>query len=178
MLASATKSNALQHAMVLWDEVVGDVAKEFPHVELRKYHVDALCARMVTHPQTLDVIVASNLFGDILTDIGRRSRAAWRGARGEHQPGRDDAVDVRADSWLGARHRGQRHRKSDRGDLGGRDDDRSSRRALGARIASCRRSKASSPTSVSRLPISAARRQRAEMVKAVKGAMSSVRQPA
>jgi tartrate dehydrogenase/decarboxylase/D-malate dehydrogenase len=70
LLASATKSNALQHAMVLWDEVVADVAKEFPHVELRKYHVDALCARMVTHPHTLDVIVASNLFGDILTDIG------------------------------------------------------------------------------------------------------------
>jgi tartrate dehydrogenase/decarboxylase/D-malate dehydrogenase len=69
-LASATKSNALQHVMVLWDEVVADVAREFPHVELRKYHVDALCARMVTHPHTLDVIVASNLFGDILTDIG------------------------------------------------------------------------------------------------------------
>jgi len=70
MLASATKSNALQHAMVLWDEVVADVAKEFPDVKLTKYHVDALCARMVTHPHTLDVIVASNLFGDILTDIG------------------------------------------------------------------------------------------------------------
>jgi tartrate dehydrogenase/decarboxylase/D-malate dehydrogenase len=70
MLASATKSNALQHAMVLWDEVVADVAKEFPDVELKKYHVDALCARMVTHPHTLDVMVASNLFGDILTDLG------------------------------------------------------------------------------------------------------------
>jgi tartrate dehydrogenase/decarboxylase/D-malate dehydrogenase len=70
LLASATKSNALQHAMVLWDEVVAGVAKEFPDVELKKYHVDALCARMVTHPHTLDVIVASNLFGDILTDIG------------------------------------------------------------------------------------------------------------
>ena len=70
LLASATKSNALQHAMVLWDEVVAGVAQEFPGVELRKYHVDALCARMVTHPHTLDVIVASNLFGDILTDIG------------------------------------------------------------------------------------------------------------
>jgi tartrate dehydrogenase/decarboxylase/D-malate dehydrogenase len=70
MLASATKSNALQHAMVLWDEVVAGVATEFPDVELKKYHVDALCARMVTHPHTLDVIVASNLFGDILTDIG------------------------------------------------------------------------------------------------------------
>jgi tartrate dehydrogenase/decarboxylase/D-malate dehydrogenase len=70
LLASATKSNALQHVMVFWDEVVADVAKEFPQVELRKYHVDALAARMITHPQTLDVIVASNLFGDILTDIG------------------------------------------------------------------------------------------------------------
>src|SRR5687767_959763 len=70
MLASATKSNALQHAMVLWDEVVAEVSKEFPDVELKKYHVDALCARMITHPQTLDVIVASNLFGDIITDIG------------------------------------------------------------------------------------------------------------
>ena len=70
MLASATKSNALQHAMVLWDEVVADVAKDYPDIKLTKYHVDALCARMVTHPHTLDVIVASNLFGDILTDIG------------------------------------------------------------------------------------------------------------
>lgn len=70
LLASATKSNALQHTLVLWDEVVAEVAREFPEVELRKYHADALAARMVTHPHTVDVIVASNLFGDILTDIG------------------------------------------------------------------------------------------------------------
>jgi tartrate dehydrogenase/decarboxylase/D-malate dehydrogenase len=70
LLASATKSNALQHAMVMWDEVVAGVAQEFPDVTFRKYHVDALAARMITHPQTLDVIVASNLFGDILTDVG------------------------------------------------------------------------------------------------------------
>ena len=70
MLASATKSNALQHSMVLWDEVADQVAAEFPDVTMRKYHVDALAARMVTHPQTLDVMVASNLFGDILTDLG------------------------------------------------------------------------------------------------------------
>jgi tartrate dehydrogenase/decarboxylase / D-malate dehydrogenase len=69
-LASATKSNALTHAMVLWDEVADVVRKDYPSVEYRKYHVDALAARMITHPQTLDVIVASNLFGDILTDIG------------------------------------------------------------------------------------------------------------
>jgi len=70
LLASATKSNALQYSMVLWDEVVAAIAPEYPDVTLRKYHVDALAARMVTHPQTIDTIVASNLFGDILTDIG------------------------------------------------------------------------------------------------------------
>lgn len=69
-LASATKSNAMQHSMVLWDEVVEEVAKGYPDVTWRKYHVDAIAARMITHPQTLDVILASNLFGDILTDIG------------------------------------------------------------------------------------------------------------
>ena len=70
LLASATKSNALQHSMMLWDEVVEQVSKEFPDVSYRKYHVDALAARMITHPQTLDTILCSNLFGDILTDIG------------------------------------------------------------------------------------------------------------
>ena len=69
-LASATKSNALQHTMVLWDEAVEAVAAGYPAVEWRKYHVDALAARMVTDPGSLDVIVASNLFGDILTDLG------------------------------------------------------------------------------------------------------------
>jgi len=70
MLASATKSNALTHSMVMWDEVAEIVRKDYPSVDYRKYHVDALAARMITHPQTLDVVVASNLFGDILTDIG------------------------------------------------------------------------------------------------------------
>jgi tartrate dehydrogenase/decarboxylase/D-malate dehydrogenase len=70
MLASATKSNALVHSMVFWDDVADAVRKDYPSVAYSKYHVDALAARMVTHPHTLDVIVASNLFGDILTDIG------------------------------------------------------------------------------------------------------------
>src|SRR4029079_9368481 len=70
ILASATKSNALRHSMVFWDEVADIVSRDYPSVEYRKYHVDALAARMVTHPQTIDVIVASNMFGDILTDIG------------------------------------------------------------------------------------------------------------
>ena len=70
LLASATKSNALQYSMMLWDEVVEQVSKEFPEVTYRKYYVDAIAARLVTHPQTLDTILCSNLFGDILTDIG------------------------------------------------------------------------------------------------------------
>jgi tartrate dehydrogenase/decarboxylase / D-malate dehydrogenase len=70
LLASATKSNALTHSMVLWDEVADRVRQDYPSVEYRRYHVDALAARMITHPQTLDIVVASNLFGDILTDIG------------------------------------------------------------------------------------------------------------
>jgi tartrate dehydrogenase/decarboxylase/D-malate dehydrogenase len=70
LLASATKSNALTYSMVLWDEVAEVVRKDYPDVQYAKYHVDALAARMITHPQTLDVLVTSNLFGDILTDIG------------------------------------------------------------------------------------------------------------
>jgi tartrate dehydrogenase/decarboxylase / D-malate dehydrogenase len=69
-LASATKSNALQYSAVLWDEVVAEVGLEYPDVELTRYHVDALAARFITAPESLDVVVASNLFGDILTDLG------------------------------------------------------------------------------------------------------------
>ena len=69
-LASATKSNALRHSMVLWDEVVAELSPQYPPVSVQRYHVDALAARMITAPQTVDVIVGSNLFGDILTDLG------------------------------------------------------------------------------------------------------------
>jgi tartrate dehydrogenase/decarboxylase / D-malate dehydrogenase len=70
MVASATKSNALQYSAVMWDEVVAEVAADYPDVELVSYHVDALAARFVTAPESLDVVVGSNLFGDILTDLG------------------------------------------------------------------------------------------------------------
>lgn len=69
-LASVTKSNAIQYTAVLWDEVVAEVAHDFPDVQLTSYLVDAMAARMITHPQTLDVVVAGNLYGDILTDLG------------------------------------------------------------------------------------------------------------
>lgn len=69
-LASVTKSNAQKHSMVFWDEVTDQVAMDFPDVEVTRYHVDAIAARFIMAPETLDVVVASNLFGDILTDIG------------------------------------------------------------------------------------------------------------
>ena len=69
-LASATKSNGILHTMPFWDEVVREVAAQRPEVELREYHVDALAAMFVLDPGRFDVVVASNLFGDILTDIG------------------------------------------------------------------------------------------------------------
>ncbi|MGH9105161.1 MAG: tartrate dehydrogenase [Acidimicrobiales bacterium] len=68
-LVSATKSNGLVHTMPLWDEVTRTVAAEFSDVTWQSMHVDALAARFVTRPQELDVIVASNLFGDIVSDL-------------------------------------------------------------------------------------------------------------
>jgi tartrate dehydrogenase/decarboxylase/D-malate dehydrogenase len=69
-LASATKSNAIQYTAVMWDEIVAEVGREYPGVAVTPYHVDALAARFVTAPDSLDVVVGSNLFGDILTDLG------------------------------------------------------------------------------------------------------------
>jgi tartrate dehydrogenase/decarboxylase / D-malate dehydrogenase len=69
-LVSATKSNAQQHSMTFWDEVFEQVAKEFPDVKTERMLIDALSARFVLRPESLDVVVASNLFGDILTDLG------------------------------------------------------------------------------------------------------------
>jgi len=77
-LASATKSNAMAYTMVLWDEVLGEVARDYPDIQVANYHVDALAARMITYPESLDVVVASNLFADILTDLG----AALQGSLG------------------------------------------------------------------------------------------------
>ncbi|MFI1584909.1 tartrate dehydrogenase [Embleya sp. NPDC020630] len=68
-VASATKSNGIVHTMPFWDEVVAEVAADFPDVELTSYHVDALAALLVLDPTRFDVIVASNLFGDILSDL-------------------------------------------------------------------------------------------------------------
>jgi tartrate dehydrogenase/decarboxylase/D-malate dehydrogenase len=78
VLTSATKSNASRFGYVLWDEVIEGVAPEFPGVRVERVLVDALAARMVRDPASLDVVVASNLFGDILTDLA----AAIQGGMG------------------------------------------------------------------------------------------------
>ena len=67
---SVTKSNAMQFSAVFWDDVFDEVARAYPHIQTQRYLVDAMAARFVTHPESLDVVVASNLFADILTDLG------------------------------------------------------------------------------------------------------------
>jgi tartrate dehydrogenase/decarboxylase/D-malate dehydrogenase len=69
VVTSATKSNASRYGYVLWDEVAEEVAADHPNVKLERVLVDALAARMVSNPSSLDVVVASNLFGDVLTDV-------------------------------------------------------------------------------------------------------------
>src|SRR4051812_2358383 len=68
-LTVITKSNAQRHAMVMWDEIAAEVAEEFPDVKWDKELVDAATARMVSHPESLDTIVATNLHADILSDL-------------------------------------------------------------------------------------------------------------
>jgi tartrate dehydrogenase/decarboxylase / D-malate dehydrogenase len=68
-VVSATKSNGIIHTMPFWDEVVDAVAADHPEVEVERVLIDALCARVVRAPESLDVIVGSNLFGDILSDL-------------------------------------------------------------------------------------------------------------
>ena len=68
-LTSITKSNAQAHSMVFWDEIVSEIAEEYPDVEVESLLVDAASMDLVRRPEEFDVIVASNLFGDIATDI-------------------------------------------------------------------------------------------------------------
>src|SRR5579872_1160260 len=69
LLTVVTKSNAQRHAMVMWDEIAAEVAREFPDVTWDKMLVDAMTMRMVMRPQSIDTIVATNLHADILSDL-------------------------------------------------------------------------------------------------------------
>lgn len=69
-LTSATKSNGIVYSMPYWDERVKAMAERYPEIKTDQYHVDILTAHFVQHPDWFDVVVASNLFGDILSDLG------------------------------------------------------------------------------------------------------------
>ena len=69
-LTSATKSNGIIHTMPYWDERFAEMAKSYPDVTTDQFHIDILCAHFVQHPDWFDVVVGSNLFGDILSDLG------------------------------------------------------------------------------------------------------------
>ncbi len=69
-LTSATKSNGIIHTMPFWDECVDAMAADYPEIELDKYHIDILTSHFVNRPEIFDVVVGSNLFGDILSDLG------------------------------------------------------------------------------------------------------------
>lgn len=69
-VTSATKSNSMQYNMVFWDDIFRQVAAEYPDIAHEQQLIDSLSARFVSSPESLDVVVASNLFGDILTDLG------------------------------------------------------------------------------------------------------------
>ncbi|XOV91595.1 MAG: tartrate dehydrogenase [Bacteroidota bacterium] len=69
-LTSATKSNGIIHTMPFWDERFEEISKKYPEIHTDKYHIDILTANFVLHPDWFDVVVGSNLFGDILSDLG------------------------------------------------------------------------------------------------------------
>jgi len=118
-VTSATKSNGIAITMPFWDGRVEAIAAEYPDVTHDKYHIDILTAQFVMNPQRFDVVVASNLFGDILSD---------RRALGQSQPGRHAPLTVRAGPRLGPGHRRQRDCQSGRPGLVGGDDARIPRR--------------------------------------------------
>src|ERR1700686_2242954 len=86
LLTLITKSNAQRHAMVMWDEIAAEVAREFPEITWNKELVDAATARMVNRPASLDTIVATNLHADILSDLA----AALAGSLGIASTGNID----------------------------------------------------------------------------------------
>ncbi len=69
-VTSATKSNGIIHSMPYWDERFAAMASQYPEIQTDRYHIDILVAHFVQHPDWFDVVVASNLFGDILSDLG------------------------------------------------------------------------------------------------------------
>ena len=126
-LTSATKSNGIALTMPYWDSRVAAMSARFPDVRVDSMHIDALCAAFVSRPASFDVVVGSNLFGDILSDLAVRGgevrpgeevltlRAAptagadglpWPGRLGQHRPDAPQSQCLRGSARLGARHCG------------------------------------------------------------------------
>ena len=122
-LTSATKSNGIAITMPYWDERVAEMAKAYPGVKLDKFHIDILTAHFVQRPDFFDVVVASNLFGDILqrprAGVHRHDRHS---AQRQPQSGPEIPLAVRTGARLRAGHCRAQHRQSDRPDLVRRDD--------------------------------------------------------
>ncbi len=126
-LTSATKSNGISITMPYWDERVAEMAGDYPEVRVDKFHIDILTAQFVLHPDWFDVVVASNLFGDILSDLG----PACTGTIGIAPSGNINP-EGRFPSLFEPVHgsapdiAGQGRRQPGGADLGGRDDARAS----------------------------------------------------
>ena len=127
-VTAATKSNGIIHTMPFWDERFRAISAENPGIATAQYHIDILAAHFVLRPERFDVVVASNLFGDILSDLG----PAVAGTIGIAPSGNINP-ERRFPSMFEPVHgsapdiAGQEHRQSDRPDLVGGDDARSSR---------------------------------------------------
>ena len=131
-LTSATKSNGIAISMPYWDERFHEMAKSYPEVKIDQFHMDALTAQFVLNPSRFDVLVGSNLFGDILViDWSRLHRDHRHRTVGQHQPREAFPFPVRAGARLCSRHRRAGHRQSSRRDLGCADDAGASGRAGG-----------------------------------------------
>ncbi len=114
-LTSVTKSNAQRFGMVLWDDVFERIAKEHPDIDSDSCLVDAMAARMVLDPESLSVVVASNLHADILLTSEARSVAASALARARTSTREPCSQHVRADTRLRSRHHWPRNRQPNRG---------------------------------------------------------------
>ena len=129
-LASITKSNAGRHAFTFWDDVVALVAPDYPSVSVDRVLVDAAAAYFVTRPEMFDVVVGSNLFMDVLTDIGAVIQGGM-GLAASMNVNPDGGVPAMFEPVHGSAPdiAGQGIANPDRRGLGGRDDARASRRA-------------------------------------------------
>ena len=115
-LTMITKSNAQRYAYVLWDDVLDDIAGEYADIKIDKQHADAAAMNLVRRPETFDVVVASNLFGDILTDLaGTIAGGLGLAPSTNTNPEAQISQHVRAGARLGPRYRRSRNCKPDRG---------------------------------------------------------------